>query len=201
MKNFNLIACRSISPYWFSIPLMLICCSISASAQKPTETAPKIITSKITPALRSEIEKNRAMQDAIAILTEDGDYIEYREGSVKTTAKEANTVEVYFKILTKVKNRKTEFENLVYSREKDNKITVYFDKKKEVPVNNPQESAQKLFGCGSWSAWQDTGTSCDPRFICFGKGQQATYRLQERTRQCNNGIRRQTRKCFIDCGC
>lgn len=58
-----------------------------------------------------------------------------------------------------------------------------------------------FFGCGAWSAWRSTGTICDNRFWCFGKNQKGTYDTAERTRQCSNGIQRETSKSFNHCGC
>jgi hypothetical protein len=56
-------------------------------------------------------------------------------------------------------------------------------------------------GCTAWSEWQNVGTTCDSRFLCFGKSQRGTYYLEERSRQCNNGIQKITRRNFSHCGC
>jgi hypothetical protein len=56
-------------------------------------------------------------------------------------------------------------------------------------------------GCGAWSGWRHTGTTCNNAFWCFGKSQKGTYNVEEKTRECNNGIQRMTRNNFDHCGC
>ena len=80
---------------------------------------PKIVTTTITPARHIEIEKNKEMSDAVSALFEDGDYINVAEGLVNKVEKDTVPAGVYFKILTKVKGRVTEYKNLVYSKGQD----------------------------------------------------------------------------------
>lgn len=56
--------------------------------------------------------------------------------------------------------------------------------------------------CEAWSEWHKTGaTECKGRFTCFGKGQKATYDVEEKTRQCRNGTQALKRERFRKCGC
>ena len=55
--------------------------------------------------------------------------------------------------------------------------------------------------CEAWSSWTTTGTSCNSKFWCFLKGQQASYQNYEATRQCKNAIQKKTKKIKLKCGC
>lgn len=56
-------------------------------------------------------------------------------------------------------------------------------------------------GCEAWSGWTKVGTTCKGRFVCFGRGQRGTYDVEERSRQCRNGIQKVRRERFSHCGC
>lgn len=163
---------------------------------------PKITEVRISKKQIIEVQKNKEMQEVLAILSEDGDYIDFNQGIVKEV-KEEGVLEIRFEIKTKVKGRVTEYKNIIYSRSKDQKVNVYFDEQKEVPANNPigGNNNLKLFGCGGWSGWIYETTSCNPNFWCFGKNQQATYIHWYRTRQCNKGVQRQNKSVKQFCGC
>ncbi|MEI6408920.1 MAG: hypothetical protein WCR52_06035 [Bacteroidota bacterium] len=201
MVNQNYFEWEFASISRFPIVFFLICCFFSLHAQNVNETMPKILNGTLTKALRGEIENDKNMIEALDLLKEDGDFINIGEGKVQRIANDTVSVEVTFTISTKVKDRKTAFKKLVYSKSKSKKATVFFDEKVETSANNPTVSSERIFGCGSWSSWTVYSTSCDPVFGCWLKGQQAYFNLEEKTRQCRNGIQRRTRKCKVHCGC
>lgn len=65
----------------------------------------------------------------------------------------------------------------------------------------PQD--EELLGgrCGNWSGWQRVSTCCTSRFQCLRFAQKGTVEIQQRQRQCRNGIQTITRREFIGCGC
>jgi hypothetical protein len=114
-------------------------------------------------------------------------------------------LEVRFPILTKVKNRKVEYEFLVYSKDNKGNVMVYFENKREVPKDNPVAEpapSERLLKCGAWSPWYADGpTTCRANALCVGKNLEATYQKYTKVRQCKNSVDYKSRYLKINCGC
>lgn len=67
-------------------------------------------------------------------------------------------------------------------------------------ATNAPASHSWLHKCDDWGSWVETSKECKQGMFCFGSNQRKTVIHLERSRQCRNGIQKQSKSRSV-CGC